>query len=123
MLLSGCDLPHDKHNLTDVSETGLCLGRDSVLCGAAARRVFTLSQLDVARCIFRPGVNPRRLDWCQGAGRCWFAWRAGMMAYKFEQEGVLSEGADAAGEAQDEHDPADDDEEPHGVEASQVGDG
>lgn len=45
------------------------------------------------------------------------------MAYKFEQEGVLSQGADAAGEAQDEHDPSDDDEEPHGVEAPQVRDG
>lgn len=44
-------------------------------------------------------------------------------AYKFEQEGVLSEGADAAGKAQDEHDPSDDDEEPHGVEAPQVCDG
>lgn len=45
------------------------------------------------------------------------------MAYKFEQEGVLSEGADAARKAQDEHDPTDDDEEPHWVEASQVCDG
>lgn len=45
------------------------------------------------------------------------------MTYKFEQECVLSEGANAAGKAQDEHDPSDDDEEPHGVEASQVRDG
>lgn len=45
------------------------------------------------------------------------------MAYKFEKEGVLSEGADAAGKAQDEHDPSDNDEEPHRVEASQVCDG
>lgn len=49
--------------------------------------------------------------------QCW------ELAYKFEQEGVLSEGADAAGKAQDEHDPSDDDEEPHGVEAPQVRDG
>lgn len=45
------------------------------------------------------------------------------MAYKFEQEGVLSEGADAASETQDEHDPSDDNEEPHGVEAPEVCDG
>lgn len=45
------------------------------------------------------------------------------MAYKFEQEGVLSEGADAASETQDEHDSSDDNEEPHGVEAPEVCDG
>lgn len=39
------------------------------------------------------------------------------LAYKFKQEGVLSECSDAASKAQDEHDPSDDDEEPHRVEA------
>lgn len=39
------------------------------------------------------------------------------MAYKFEQEGILSERSDTASKAQDEHDPSYDDEEPHGVEA------
>lgn len=57
---------------------------------------------------------------CREVLVCLESWE---MAYKFEQEGVLSEGADAAGKAQDEHDPSDDDEEPHGVEASQVRDG
>lgn len=45
------------------------------------------------------------------------------MAYKFEQEGVLSEGADAASETQDEHDSSDDNKEPHRVEAPEVCDG
>lgn len=47
----------------------------------------------------------------------------GVSTYKFKQEGVLPQRSDAAGEAQDEHDPADHDEEPHGVEAPQVCDG
>lgn len=42
------------------------------------------------------------------------------LAYKFKQEGVLSECSDAAGKTQDEHNASDDDEEPHGVEAPQV---
>ena len=45
------------------------------------------------------------------------------MAYKLEQNRVLSESPDAAGEAQHEHDGAHHHEEPHGVEAPQVGDG
>ena len=44
-------------------------------------------------------------------------------AYEFKQGRVLSECSDAAGKAQDEHDPSDDYEEPHGVEAPQVCDG
>lgn len=42
------------------------------------------------------------------------------LAYKFKQEGVLSERSDAAGKTQDEHDTSDDNEEPHGVEAPEV---
>lgn len=43
--------------------------------------------------------------------------------HKLEQEGVFSQSSDAAGEAEDEHHSADYDEEPHGVEATQVRDG
>lgn len=43
--------------------------------------------------------------------------------HKFEQEGVFSQGADAAGEAEDEHHPSDYDEEPHGIKAAQIRDG
>lgn len=42
------------------------------------------------------------------------------LAYKFKQEGVLSESSDAASKAQDEHDPSYDNEEPHGVKAPKV---
>ena len=45
------------------------------------------------------------------------------VAYKFKQEGVLSEGSDTASKAQDEHDPSHNDEEPHRVETPQIGDG
>lgn len=43
--------------------------------------------------------------------------------YKLQEESVLPQGADAAGEAQDEHHPAHHHEEPDGVEAPQVCDG
>lgn len=43
-----------------------------------------------------------------------------MPAYKFKQEGVLSERSDAAGKAEDEHDSSYDNEEPHGVKAPKV---
>lgn len=49
--------------------------------------------------------------------------KSGAGAYKFKQGGVLSERSDTAGEAQDEHDPSNDDEEPHGVQAPEIGDG
>lgn len=42
------------------------------------------------------------------------------LAYKFKQEGVLSEGSDAAGKTQDEHNTSDDNEEPNGVKAPEV---
>lgn len=50
------------------------------------------------------------IKWCL----CSDSWE---LAYKFKQEGVLSERSDAASKAQDEHDPSYDDKEPHGVEA------
>lgn len=46
-----------------------------------------------------------------------------MAAYKFKQEGVLSESANTAGEAQNEHDSSYDNEEPHRVEAAEICDG
>lgn len=50
-----------------------------------------------------------------GNGVC--ARKSRELAYKFKQGSVLSERSDTASEAQDEHDPSYDDEEPHGVEA------
>lgn len=46
-----------------------------------------------------------------------------MATYKLEQEGVFPQRSDAAGEAQDEHHPPDDHEEPDRVQAAQVRDG
>lgn len=42
------------------------------------------------------------------------------VAYKFKQEGVLSQRSDAAGKTQDEHYTSNDNEEPHRVEAPEV---
>lgn len=42
------------------------------------------------------------------------------LAYKFKQEGVLPQGSDATGKTQDEHNTADDNEEPNRVEAPEV---
>lgn len=42
------------------------------------------------------------------------------LAYKFKQEGVLSESSDAAGKTQDEHNTSDDNEQPNRVKAPEV---
>ena len=46
-----------------------------------------------------------------------------LATYKLEQEGVLPQSANAAGESQDEHHPPHHQEQPHRVEAPQVCDG
>lgn len=58
----------------------------------------------------------KRLKWCLCS-------ESRGLAYKFKQEGVLSERSNAASKAEDEHDPSYDDEEPNGVEAAEVCDG
>lgn len=62
---------------------------------------------------------------CEGRdGGGWVtARRVSAVAYKLQQNGVLSERPDAPGKAQDEHDRSHHHEEPHGVEAPQVRDG